>query len=97
MKSIVLLFAILGLCVVAQCEKVNYKNYRIYSIRAENEEHFKLLQAIENSDADLLFITPPSTKIATDIAIPPHKLSYVESILAKYEFKFDIKVEDLQR
>lgn len=97
MKSIILLLTCIGLCVVAQCEKINYRNYHIYSIRAENEENFKLLEAIEKSDSDLLFITPPSTKIATDIAIPPHKLSYIDSILAKYALKFDIKTEDLQR
>lgn len=97
MKKFVLLFVLLGLCIVAQCEKVTYETHQIYSIQVTNEEHLNVLKTIENSNEDVLFLTPPSTQSATVVAVPKRKHGQIAKSLSLHGIKFDIKMESLQR
>lgn len=97
MKLFAALLVFIGFCVVVQSEKISYENYRVYSIQLDNEEQLKVLQTIERYHPDMQFFTPPSIKIATDVAIPPWKLQNINTALSRHEIRFDIKTENLQR
>lgn len=97
MKLLVALLVLFGLSVQIFCEKVSYENYRIYSIRLNNENQLNVLQTIERLIQDVLFITPPSLEIATVVAIPPWKLDQIYTILTENAINFVIKTDNLQR
>lgn len=93
-----LLFFIWSISLGIQCDKVTYDNCRVYSIHPENEEQLKFLQSVEIYDQDLIFLDAPlSTRFATDVVVPPHKLKYINEMIAKYGMKNKIKTENLQR
>lgn len=97
MSFFVSFVVILGLCIGMYCDKVSYENYRVYSVRLENENQAKILEAFESWNDDLIFLTSPSTQIATDIIVPPYKLSAINAFLVSYDFDFEIKTENLQK
>lgn len=97
MNFYVSIVVILGLCIGIYCDKVSYENYRVYSVRLENESQAKILEAFESWHDDLIFLTSPSTQIATDIIVPPQKLAAINAFLSRYALDFEIKTENLQK
>lgn len=92
-----IIVVIFSICIGIYSEKVNYENYRIYSVHLKNEKQVKMLQAVENSNNDFIFLTSSSTQIPTDIIVPPHKLSAMNAILNGYGWDFEIKTDNLQK
>lgn len=97
MQLIIPFFAFFGLITVIQCEKVNYDNYRVFSIYPKNEDQLELLQSIENTRDDLIFLNSPSVHIATDIIVSPQKSDFIEALLHRHGLAFEIKSNNLQK
>lgn len=79
-------------------EKARFDKYRIYSIQIENEEQLEVLQQFEGVQDGLTFIESP-TMIGynAEILVPPHKFADVSDLFENYDFKTEIKTNNVQR
>lgn len=97
MKSFIL--AIFLVCfTLSASEKVRFDNYRVHSIKIENESQLKFLQELENIRDGLEFIDYPMVILQTiDIIVPPHKFADVTELFESNQIKHQIKIENLQK
>lgn len=96
MRSL-LLTIFLSFSIVIFGEKIRYDNYRIYSIKVENEKQLKLLQDLNHFRNGILFMEAPISLHRTiDIVVPPHKCTNISDLFETYEIKNEIKIENLQ-
>lgn len=94
-------FILVVICVkisVIFCEKARFDNYRVYSIKIENEKQLKVLQELESNPDGFIFTEAPiAVKYSAEIVVPPHKIADINEFLEEFEFESDIKNHDLQR
>lgn len=94
---LLLLTIFLSFSVVIFGEKIRYDNYRVYSIKVENEKQLKLLQDLNHFRDGILFMEAPSSLQTTiDIVVPPHKCTPISALFETYKIKNQIKIENLQ-
>lgn len=97
MKSIVvaIFFASFSLSL---SEKVRFDNYRVHSVKIENESQLKILQELENIRDGLQFIDSPMVILQTvDIVVPPHKFADISEYFESNQIKHQIKIDNLQK
>lgn len=79
-------------------EKARFDNYRVYSIKIQNENQLEVLQALENSQDGISYIEAPITvKRKAEMIVPPHKFADISDFFGKFEIEHEIKIDDLQR
>lgn len=94
---LLLLIIFLSFSIVVFGEKIRYDNYRVYSIKVENEKQLKLLQDLKNFRDGILFMEDPISLHRTiDIVVPPHKCTNISDLFESYGMKNQIKIENLQ-
>lgn len=82
----------------AAAEKARYDNYRVYSVKVENEKQLEVLQELENNEHGVMFMKSPTiAQKSAEIIIPPHKLAHLTDIFNKCGMKSSITVDDLQK
>lgn len=79
-------------------ERVCYDNYRVYSVKIENDKHLKFLQNLKNDQNVISFLNPPTTiSQNADILVPPHKISNIIDLFEAYDIENVIKMENLRK
>lgn len=83
---------------VSFCEKARFDNYRVYSIKIENENQLQILQELENNPDGVIFTKAPfAVNIYAEIVVPPHKFADIFELLQENKFENEMKSDDLQR
>lgn len=78
-------------------EKIRFDNYRVYSVKIENEKHLEVLKELENNSNGLMYIEAPVyVHRAAELVVPPHNFSNIEEFFKTNEFKHEIKTNNLQ-
>lgn len=84
--------------VVVFGEKARFDNYRVYSVKIQNEKQLEELQALENSQDGITYIEAPISVMKTaEILVPPHKFADVSDFFGTFDIEHEIKIHDLQR
>lgn len=79
-------------------EQARYDNYRVYSIKVENEEQLNALHDLETIRDGISFLeTPHAVDQTAEIVVPPHKLADISDLLESFQMKFHIKTKDMQK
>lgn len=79
-------------------EKARFDNYRVYSVKIENEKQLELLQNLENVPDGISYIEAPiSMKQKAEMIVPPHKFADVNDFFEKFGIDNEIKIENIQR
>lgn len=79
-------------------EQARYDNYRVYSIKVENDEQLKALHDLESFRDGVSFMeTPHAVGQTAEIIVPPHKLADISDLLETFEMKSHIKTKDMQK
>lgn len=97
MKLSIAILVVVGLFIGINSDKVNYDNYRVYSVHAKTDQQLQLLQAFEHKVTDLILLSKPSTQVNTDIAVSPQNAKSIEAIFTKYGLDFEVKTNNLQK
>lgn len=79
-------------------EKARFDNYRIYSIKIQNEKQLELLQNLENAPDGISYIEAPvSMKKSAEMIVPPHKFADVSGFFEKFGIENEIKIDNIQQ
>lgn len=79
-------------------EKARFDNYRVYSLKIDNEKQLEALQELEHSPNGLFYLEAPvSIHKNAQIIVPPHKFGDVSEFLDKHEIDNEIRVKNLQK
>nr|XP_026494165.1 zinc carboxypeptidase-like [Vanessa tameamea] len=79
------------------CEKFRFNNYTLYRISPENDQHYKLLQDIQNTDMRFDFWSDPTPLLdfVTILSSPDDK-DDLEAILRGNKMKYEITMQNIQ-
>lgn len=93
-----LILALFFACLTAiSGERARYDNYRVYSVRIENEQQLKVLKDLDNNRDGWSFMTSPmSISQSVDILIPPHKFASISDLFETHNLENAIKINNLQ-
>lgn len=79
-------------------EKARFDNYRVYSIKIQNEKQLEMLQGLENSQDGIVYIESPiSIKRPAEMIVPPHKFADISIFFSVFSIENEIKIDNLQR
>lgn len=86
------------LLIEISAEKARFDNYRVYSVKIENERQLELLQNLENAPDGISYIEAPiSMRQKAEMIVPPHKFADVNDFFEKFGIENEIKIENIQR
>lgn len=90
---------VLVLLMGASCfgAKSRYDNYKLFSLTLENVEQVKLFQNLERDSDSYDFWSTPDLGRDLDILVPPSKFGDFEDTLTRYNIKYYIKNENIQK
>lgn len=90
---------ILCLCfVLGASEKVRYDDYALYSVQPATEEHLALIRVLHKNAGELDFWSiPSSVGYNVSVVSPPERRENFENQLARYNVKYDVISENIQR
>ncbi|XP_047536945.1 zinc carboxypeptidase-like [Vanessa atalanta] len=79
------------------CEKFRFNNYTLYRISPENDQHYKLLQDIQNTDVRFDFWSDPTPLLdfVTVLSSPEDK-DDLEEILRGNKMKYEVTMQNIQ-
>lgn len=98
MKSLSLTIFLACLFSISVGEKVRFDNYRVHSIKIENESQLRFLQDLENFRDGIEFIHSPVVTLQTvDIIVPPHKFADIAELFESNQIQHEVKIENLQK
>lgn len=98
MKSIVLAIILrITIFGVALSEKVQFDNFRVYSVRIDKLQDFEILQQLENQHLGYQILNRPAVGYSADVLVPPHKLPDFHKILVNFNLVYLVKTENLQQ
>lgn len=79
-------------------EKARFDNYRVYSIRVENESQLEALKIFEGGLDGISFLeTPTGIKQTAEILVPPHNFANIEDMFEALELENYVKIDDIQK
>lgn len=94
----VVLLALASIAVLSlSAEKVRFDNYRVISVKVENEQHRQLLEQLEASSDSVQFIKPAILQRNAEIIVAPHKLADIDEFFELNGIKSEVKTENLQK
>lgn len=97
-KLIVIFACHLLIVHISRAEKARFDNYRVYSVKIENEKQLELLQNLENVPDGISYIEAPiSMRQKAEMIVPPHKFADVNDFFEKFGIGNEIKIENIQR
>lgn len=83
---------------VVFCERVQYDNYRLYSVNIANVEQLNVLRELQiHSDGSIFQTIPTGVGQIVDLIVAPHKLADISELFERFEFKYRLKSENLQK
>lgn len=85
---------------IVSSEKVQYDNYRLYSVNIENGEQSNVLRQFQMNGGDgIIFQKTITTGVGriVDLIVAPHKLVEISELFERYEFKIRLKSDNLQK
>ncbi|XP_046971668.1 zinc carboxypeptidase-like [Vanessa cardui] len=79
------------------CEKLRFDNYTLYKISPENDQHYKLLQDIQNTDPRFDFWSEPTPLLDfVSVMSSPENKADLEEILQGYKMKYEVTMQNIQ-
>lgn len=82
---------------IASSEKFRFDNYSLFKIKPQNDQHIKILQELQNSDASLDFWTDPVPSAEyVSVMAGPLKKTALENTLSFYGINFEITMNNIQ-
>lgn len=98
MRSLTLVIFVVCFWQIVFCEKVQYDNYRLYSVNIENVEQLNVFRELEiHSDGIILQAIPTGLGQIVDVIVAPHKTADISELLERYEVKNRVKCDNLQK
>lgn len=96
MKLFLLAIFVAGLLAVC-AEKARFDNYRVYSVKIENEKQLNVLRELEMHPDGISFMeSPEAVGQVVDLIVPPHKFADIVELFEAYKMKNWIKTKNLQ-
>ncbi|KAI8040929.1 hypothetical protein M5D96_006872 [Drosophila gunungcola] len=92
--QILLFVGLIGL--VFGVEQVRYDNYKVYNVRIDDLEQYKLLNAQENVLKLSSWREARHLGESSDLMLPPESQGIFESLLATHNFTYSLKIENVQ-
>lgn len=74
--------------------KQRFDNFKVYSVKVENEEQLEVLEKLEKKDYD--FWESPILGNVADVMISPDREPYFESLMDIYKIERSVKVANVQ-
>lgn len=99
-KMRALKLAIFAVCFwqIVFSEKVQYDNYRLYSVIIENDQQLNVLQELQVRPDGIIFETIPIRKgQIVDLIVAPQRIADISELFENYEFKNRLLIENLQK
>lgn len=98
MRSLQLVAFVVCFWQVVFCERVQYDDYRLYSVNIENVQQLNVLRDLQIHSDGIIFQTIP-TEVGqiVDLIVAPHELADISELFEQYEFKNRVKSENLQK
>lgn len=79
------------------CERVQYDNYRLYSVHIEIPEQLNVLHELGiHSDGIRFQAVPTGVGQIVDLIVAPHKIADAFELFKRYEIKNRLKSDNLQ-
>lgn len=98
MNQITVLILFACLFITVNGERVQYDDYRVYSVEISNEKHLKLLQELESIQNEISFINIPTVIAQTvDVIVPPHKCAEIREFFKENDLQHSLKGQNLQK
>lgn len=95
MKCRVELYFLLSLLITGvSLTKQRFDNFRVYSVKVENDEQLKVLENLEKQDYD--FWEEPILGEVADVMISPDRELYFEFLMDAHKFARTVKVANVQ-
>ncbi|XP_055294989.1 zinc carboxypeptidase-like [Sitodiplosis mosellana] len=79
-------------------EKARFDNYRVYSLKIQNEKQLEALQDLENFQSSMFYLEAPiSIYKSAEIIVPPHKFADIADFFDEFKIENVIRVDNLQK
>lgn len=91
------LIPLLSLCLLISAEsltKKRFDNFKVYSVKVQNDEHLKVLENLERKNYD--FWESPLLGDIADVMISPDQEQYFHYLMDAHDIERTIKIANLQ-
>lgn len=92
--SLIALLSLSLLITGVSLTKKRFDNYKVYSVKVQNDDQLKILENLERQDYD--FWESPILGDVADIMVTPDQEQYFESLMDIHKFESSIKIANLQ-
>lgn len=93
--SLIALLSLSLLITGVSLTKQRFDNYKVYSVKVQNDDQLKILENLERQDYD--FWESPILGDVADIMVTPDQEQYFESLMGIHKFESSIKIANLQQ
>lgn len=95
-RAVLLVLAIAALW-STWAEKARFDNYRVISVRVENDKQRRLLEDIEGNTDSVQFLKPPSLHHNAEMIVAPHKLADIDELFRRNSIHSEVLIRNLQK
>lgn len=91
------LISLLSLCLLitgVSLTKKRFDNFKVYSVKVQNDDQLKILENLERKDYD--FWESPILGDVADIMISPDQEQYFQSLVNMHQLESSVKIANLQ-
>ncbi len=91
------IFVIIFLTTVVWSRQLTFHDYKVFSVKVENEEQLDALQNLEHGDDGYSYWKDPIIGRDADLVVPPNKLNDFNALASALNLRYTLKISNIQR
>lgn len=91
------IFAVIFLTTVVWSRQLTFHDFKVFSVKVENEEQLKVLKSLDNDDDGYSYWKEPIIGRDADIVVPPNLLDDFSALVSALNLNFTLKISNIQR
>lgn len=91
------IFVIIFMATVVWSRQLRFDDFKVFSIKVENEEQLRVLKNLENDDDGYSYWKDPILGKIADLVVPPNKLNEFNALVSASNLNTTLKISNIQR